>query len=221
MRKVVVLCDFDGTVAEKDVGDLLFRRFGGHGVHDVVQSWMRGEISSRECLERQMASTRCSPDDLRSFAHACRLDPYFRDFNDFARRRGIEVVVLSDGLDFYIERMLARHGCGSVEFYANKLCIDGGTMRVEFPWYNLRECTECGCCKTHHLYRYRHRGYFIVYVGNGLSDRCPSECADLVFAKGELLEHCRAKQIACIEFRNFRDVEREVLRRIVLENDRV
>ena len=218
MRKIVVLCDFDGTVAEKDVGDLLFRRFGGPRGHDAASSWMRGEISSKECLEIQLASSMCSPEDIQTFARACRLDPYFRDFHDFARRRGIEVVVLSDGLDFYIERMLTRQGCGGVEFYANRLCIEeDGAMHVEFPWYNLRECTECGCCKTHHLYRYRQRGYFIVYVGNGMSDRCPSENADLVFAKGVLLEHCREKRIECIEFRNFRDVEREVLRRIVLE----
>jgi 2,3-diketo-5-methylthio-1-phosphopentane phosphatase len=219
MQKVVVLCDFDGTVAQADVGDLLFRRFGGVMARDAAISWERGEISSRECLEQQVAASHCTPDDLRSFAHTCRLDPYFRDFHDFARRRGIEVVVLSDGLDFYIERMLARNGCGSVEFYANHLRIEARTLRVEFPWYNRRDCTECGCCKTHHLYRYRHQGYFIVYVGNGLSDRCPSENADLVFAKGELLAHCRAKQIQCIEFRNFRDVEREVLRRIVLAED--
>ena len=217
MQKVVVLCDFDGTVAEKDVGDLLFRRFGNVSAQDAAEEWKRGEISSRECLERQAAATHCSPEDLRSFAHACRLDPYFRDFHDFARRRGIEVVVLSDGLDFYIERMLQKNGCGSIEFYANSLRIESGSLRVDFPWYNRRDCTECGCCKTHHLVRYRHRGYFIVYVGNGLSDRCPSENADLVFAKGELLEHCRAQRIDCIEFRNFRDVEREVLRRLVLD----
>jgi 2-hydroxy-3-keto-5-methylthiopentenyl-1-phosphate phosphatase len=217
MRKVVVLCDFDGTVAEKDVGDLLFRRFGSPAAHDAEQEWRRGEISSRECLERQAEATHCSENDLRSFAHACRLDPYFRDFFDFARRRGIEVVVLSDGLDFYIEQMLSRQGCGSIEFYSNRLRIEGQRFTVEFPWYNLRDCTECGCCKTHHLYAYRRRGYFIVYVGNGLSDRCPSENADLVFAKGELLEHCRAKHIDCVEFRNFRDVEREVLSRLVLD----
>jgi len=218
MRKVVVLCDFDGTVAEKDVGDLLFRRFGGPSAQDAERAWVRGEIGSRECLTRQAEATFCSSDDLRSFAHACRLDPYFRDFHDFARQRGIEVVVLSDGLDFYIEQMLARHGCGSLEFYANHLRIENGRFHVEFPWYNLRDCTDCGCCKTHHLFRYRRRGYFIVYVGNGLSDRCPSENADLVFAKGELLAHCRAKRIECVEFRNFRDVEREVLHRIVLSD---
>jgi 2,3-diketo-5-methylthio-1-phosphopentane phosphatase len=218
MRKVVVLCDFDGTVAAEDVGDLLFRKYGGPAARTAARRWERGEISSRECLETQVAAAQCTLDELRAFARACRLDPYFRDFHDFALRRGIEVVVLSDGLDFYIEPMLSHHGCAALEFYSNRLRVDGDTLRVEFPWYNLRECTECGCCKTHHLIRYRHRGYFIVYVGNGLSDRCPSENADLVFAKGDLLAHCRAKRIDCVEFRNFRDVEREVLSRIVLED---
>jgi len=124
--------------------------------------------------------------------------------------------VLSDGLDHYIERMLLRNGLGAIEFFANRLHLEDETLRVEFPWYNMLECTECGCCKTHHLQRYREQGYFIVYVGDGLSDRCPCESADLVFAKGDLLSHCRDKNIACVEFRNFRDVEREVLKRLVL-----
>jgi 2,3-diketo-5-methylthio-1-phosphopentane phosphatase len=220
MRKIAVLCDFDGTVAQDDVGHLLFRTFSANGdASDVVERWKRGEISSRECLEREAQLARCCPEELRSFTLAQRLDPYFKDFHDFAHRRGIEVVVLSDGLDYYIEQILVRHGLGAIEFFANRMRLEGQSLRVEFPWHNLLACTECGCCKTHHLFRYRHQGYYIVYVGNGLSDRCPCESADLVFAKGELLEHCRTKNIACVEFRNFRDVEREVLRRLVLNGD--
>jgi 2,3-diketo-5-methylthio-1-phosphopentane phosphatase len=217
MKKIAVLCDFDGTVAQDDVGNLLFRTFSRNGDSlEVVERWKRGEISSRECLEQEAALASCCPEELRSFTLARRLDPYFKDFHDFARQRGMEVVVLSDGLDYYIEQMLVRNGLGGVEFYANRMRHQGTSLRVEFPWHNLLACTDCGCCKTHHLFRYRNQGYYIVYVGNGLSDRCPCESADLVFAKGELLEHCRAKNIACVEFRNFRDVEREVLQRLVL-----
>lgn len=220
MRKIAVLCDFDGTVAQDDVGNLLFRTFAANGdAAEVVSRWQRGEISSRECLEQEAALARCCAEELQKFAHARPLDPYFKDFHDFARQRGIEVVVLSDGLDFYIEKILIRNGLGGIEFFANRLRIEGQKMRVEFPWYNLLECTDCGCCKTHHLLRYREEGYFIVYVGDGLSDRCPCESADLVFAKGDLLAHCRRKNIAAVEFRNFRDVEREVLKRLVLNGD--
>ncbi len=219
MKKIAVLCDFDGTVAQDDVGDLLFETFAAEEARDAVDDWMHGEISSRQCLEREVAAARCCPTTLKNFLSERRLDPYFKDFHDFAQKRGIEVVVLSDGLDYYIEQMLIRNGLGGIEFFANRLRIDGETLHVEFPWYDMLECTECGCCKTHHLLRYKQDGYFIVYVGNGLSDRCPCEAADLVLAKGELLEHCRAKNIGAVEFKNFRDVEREVLKRLILDGE--
>jgi len=220
MKKIAVLCDFDGTVAQDDVGDLLFRAFAkSEDVSRAVAQWEQGEITSRECMEREAAAARCCPTTLKNFLSERRLDPYFKDFHDFARQRGIEVVVLSDGLDYYIEHLLVHNGLGEIEFFANQLRIDGDTLRVAFPWHNMLECTECGCCKTHHLLRYREEGYFIVYVGNGLSDRCPCESADLVLAKGELLEHCRKQNIGAVEFKNFRDVEREVLKRLVLDGE--
>ena len=220
MKKIAVLCDFDGTVARDDVGNLLFQTFAREGdPAEAISRWKRGEISSRQCLETEASLARCCSTELQSFVSALRLDPYFKDFHDFARQRGIEVVVLSDGLDWYIEQMLMRNGLGGIEFYANRMRLEGDRMRVEFPWHDMLACTDCGCCKTHHLFRYRNEGYYIVYVGDGLSDRCPCESADLVFAKGELLRHCRARNIAHVEFRNFRDVEREVLKRLVLDGE--
>lgn len=216
-KKIAILCDFDGTVAAEDVGSMLFRRFNTDGgTHAVVERWLRGEISSRECLEREAEMARARREDIDEFITERRLDPYFKDFHDFAKKRGMEIVIMSDGLDYYIETMLVRHGLGEIEFFANRLEIDGDRLRVKFPYYNLLECQDCGCCKTHHLYRYREQGYYIIYVGDGNSDRCPCETADLVFAKGQLLEFCRERGIDHIEFRNFRDVEREVLERIVL-----
>jgi len=41
----------------------------------------------------------------------------------------------------------------------------------------------------------------------------------MVFAKGDLLEHCRSKGISHVEFDNFRDVEREVLQRFFLKGE--
>jgi 2,3-diketo-5-methylthio-1-phosphopentane phosphatase len=184
-----------------------------------VEEWKSGRISSRECLEREAEIARVDERGLDRFARARRLDPYFKDFNDFCAKRGIEVAIMSDGLDFYIERMLFRNGLGHIEFYANHLVFDGDHLSVEFPHYDKLDCTDCGCCKTSHLMRYREQGCYIVYVGDGLSDRCPCESADLVFAKGDLRRHCEAHDIAYVPFENFRDVEREILKRIVLSEE--
>jgi 2-hydroxy-3-keto-5-methylthiopentenyl-1-phosphate phosphatase len=220
VRKIAVLCDFDGTVAQDDVGTLLFRQFADRAKADeIVEQWKKGTISSRECLEREAALAHASREELDRFACQRKLDPYFKDFVDFARRREIEIVVVSDGLDQYIEKMLMRSGLGELEFFANAVHIVEQTLEVRFPYHNMLDCKDCGNCKTFHLEKYRAAGYYIVYVGNGLSDRCPCQSSDLVFAKGELAEFCRSNGLSHVEFRNFRDVEREMVKRFVLSEE--
>lgn len=218
--KIAILCDFDGTVARDDVGNLLFQRFAdGKKSRAVVREWKEGNISSRECLEREADLARVSREALDEFIGERELDPYFKDFVDFARRRGMEIVIVSDGLDYYIEKMLIRTGLAHLDFFANALKLNESTLHVKFPFYDLLDCRSCGNCKTYHMEKYKANGYYVVYVGNGFSDRCPSEYADLVFAKGELLRYCRKNGVESTSFDNFRDVERELLRRFVLNGD--
>jgi 2,3-diketo-5-methylthio-1-phosphopentane phosphatase len=219
VNKIAVLCDFDGTVARDDVGNLFFRTFGdGEAVNELVGRWKKGLISSRECLEREASSVSVARREIDRFVGKRKLDPYFKDFVDFTRRNHIEVVIVSDGLDYYIEKMLMRNGLGEIDFYSNVVQMNNGSMHLKFPHYDLRDCRDCGNCKTYHLEKYKSSGHYIVYVGNGLSDRCPSTYSDLVFAKGELLEFCRSNDLNHVEFNNFRDVEREMLNRFVLSD---
>lgn len=220
MKKIAVLCDFDGTVAREDVGNLLFRTFADSGrCCEAVGEWKEGRISSRDCLEREAALARVSREALDEFITQRKLDPYFKDFVDFAHRRKMEIIIVSDGLDYYIERMLMRTGLAHIDFFANALDLGDHSLHVKFPYYDMLDCRSCGNCKRYHMENYKSEGYFVVYVGNGLSDRCPSKYADFVFAKGDLLDYCAKNGVASTEFRNFRDVEREILNRFVLNGD--
>jgi len=220
MKKIAIICDFDGTVADEDVGNLLFRTFTSGGAsREIVARWKQGEISSRECLEQECSIARASKRDLDKFISDRKLDMYFKDFLDFAKKRKMEVVILSDGLDYYIEKMLLRNGVAELDFFANRLEFEDHSLRVSFPYFDLLDCKDCGNCKKYHLDKYKQEGYYIVYVGDGLSDRCPAEHADMVFAKGDLAAHCRKNGIDHVGFVNFRDVEREILNKVVLEDD--
>jgi 2-hydroxy-3-keto-5-methylthiopentenyl-1-phosphate phosphatase len=220
VRKVAILCDFDGTVANDDVGNLLFRSFSRCGdTVEIVEKWKRGEITSRQCLEEEFAMLEVSRPELDDFILLRKLDPYFKDFLDFAKKRGMEVAIVSDGLDYYIEKMLLRYGSAHIDFFANHLEFTGDTLRLYFPFHDLLECRNCGNCKTYHLEQYRQKGYYIVYVGNGLSDSCACQSADLIFAKGDLLRFCQDQGIQYVAFSNFRDVERVVLKRLFIDED--
>jgi 2-hydroxy-3-keto-5-methylthiopentenyl-1-phosphate phosphatase len=46
----------------------------------------------------------------------------------------------------------------------------------------------------------------IVYVGEGYSDQCPAQYADIVFAKDELQTFCQQQNISYYLYDSFHDV---------------
>jgi 2,3-diketo-5-methylthio-1-phosphopentane phosphatase len=219
--KISVLCDFDGTVAQRDIGHHFFETYVKDADRwlDTLERWKMGLISSKECLEHEISWVDADRLDLDAFITKEPLDPFFRDFVDFCVKRKYDILIVSDGLDYYIESLLMKSSLGFVPFVANHLLLDGSSIEgIEFPHYDLMDCTMCGNCKLFHLEEKRREEYFTVYVGNGYSDRCPSEHADLVIAKGDLLAHCMREEIACVPFENFRDVERELTERFIISD---
>lgn len=224
MRKVVIICDFDGTISRRDIGHHFFGTFITDRARwlDLLQRWRLGVISSKECLEQEIEWVRADREDLDTFIGNEGLDPFFKDFVDFCERRKVDILIASDGLDYYIDWLLVRCGLGYLQCKANHLVMEDITLRgIEFPHYNTMACTRCGNCKRFHLEQLKQEGSFVVYVGNGYSDRCPAEHADMVMAKAELLDHCRAQRIPHVAFENFRDVERELTERFILHSGNI
>ena len=224
MRKVAIISDFDGTVSRRDVGHHFFGTFVARRREwlALLDEWRLGLISSKECLEKELSLVRADRDDLDGFVDREGLDPYFNDFVDFSEQRGCELLIASDGLDYYIDRLLSRSGLGHLGVRANRLVCDGPRLAaIEFPYHDAMNCTRCGNCKRWHLEELRRAGFAVVYVGNGYSDRCPAEHADLVFAKGELIDHCRERRLEYVAFENFRDVERVLTTRFILHSGNV
>jgi HAD superfamily phosphoserine phosphatase-like hydrolase len=192
--KRAYLCDFDGTVSPTDVGSAFFAHFAAPRRAEweaVIAEWLAGGLGARECLERECALVRATRAEALAFTRRFRLAPDFAPFAHEARARGEAVMVVSEGLDFYVADHLARAGLGDLPWAANHARFepDGG-LRAEFPHADPA-CTACGNCKAQHARRYRARGYRVLMVGDGLSDRCGARAADEVWARGELLDHCR------------------------------
>jgi 2,3-diketo-5-methylthio-1-phosphopentane phosphatase len=207
-QRIAVVSDFDGTITLRDVGHHFFEKYipDRRAHEELLEKWKIGLISSRECLEKEIAWVEAGIPELDAFIEDEPLDPFFKDFVDFCNRRKFELMILSDGLDYYIDSILMRYGYGFIDFKSNHLVAEGDLITgVEFPWYIPELCDMCANCKQAH-------------VGNGYSDRCPAGHADMVFAKDDLLEHCLREKIDCIKFRNFRDVEREMMSRLYLSD---
>lgn len=217
-----VFCDFDGTVAKLDIGNALFSHFAGEIAHDIAHRYVNGEITARECLLSEAeAAGDVSTEAISSFVEQFAVDEHFGEFKDFCSANNIPLTILSDGLDFYIVRVLSQNGLGDCKFYANHLQFvksDLATrMDISFP-HTDSECHECGNCKRNHMLTLAGDDDIIVYVGDGVSDRCPVRYADIVFAKKGLIKYCQEANISYFEFATFRDVQRRL--ELVLEKKR-
>ena len=205
----VVVCDFDGTVTTEDASEAILAEFADPVWRDIDEEYARGEIGLEECIGRQFALVKAPRAVLRAFVEErIVLRPHFREFAAWCRAQGLELVLLSGGLDFYIEAILEREGiadfrrvfCVATEFGPDgircRLPVDGRTSGGNADY--KRAIVE----------RLRAEGRRIAYLGDGLTDRQAVAVADLVFARRKLLEHCRAAGLACIPFEDFRDVQR-------------
>ncbi len=210
-----IYCDFDGTAASRDVGNSLFRTFAGEKAQAIVADYLAGNINARECLLRECeALGPVRQESLEQFVDGFQLDPTFPSFAEFCAVGEIPLTILSDGLDFYVQRLLAVAGLGHVPFYANRATwIDTGNGRVklvpEFP-YSDEHCDLCGNCKRNHLAALSADDDAVVYIGDGISDRCPVRYADFVFAKNPLIRYCQEQNVSYWEFIDFNDVRRRL-----------
>jgi 2-hydroxy-3-keto-5-methylthiopentenyl-1-phosphate phosphatase len=204
--------DFDGTITTVDVGDTMFETFGGTACLRSIEEYRNEKISAVECFRQECLS--CGVVDkehLDEFLDNQPIDTSFAEFVEFCKARGIECAVLSDGMDYYIERILRRHTMSSVNYYSNHLDllpVDGTRMvmfQPSFP-HTDETCCRCACCKRNYILTHAADDDIIVYIGEGYSDRCPVRYADIVFAKDELLNYCRTENISYFEYTSFRDI---------------
>lgn len=213
----LVLSDFDGTVTLRDTGWVVFDALGLKEAWDWEYRWRDGEISSMECLAGQWGLVDVPREELLEIVDNAGLDEAFGEFVKRARAAGAEVVVLSDGLDFYLDRMLARVGfsiCPEDPEPGDDSCLTRYVNHGEFTEEGIQitfphrdaDCDLCGNCKSAHLERLRRCFERVIYIGDGYSDRCPAERSDLVFAKDHLAQLLDEKGLLYLPFESFDDI---------------
>jgi len=207
--KTVVLCDFDGIIALDDVLDEVFARYADPKYRSIVARWDRREIGTPEVLESCFPLLRATPDELNRYFDSVLIEPAFPALLRLCRERGYDFYILSDGLTWYIERILNRYDLGSIPIFANIVSFDGLEAHFSHPWRN-KDCEPCGgvcgTCKRDVVLSFKRKGARVIYIGNGLSDRYSAVEADLVFAKGRLRDHLLAAGQLFIPFRGFNDI---------------
>lgn len=202
-----VFIDFDGTLTTCDVLDQLIINFSiNDRWKELEKLWQLKEIGSRQCLSEELAQVRISPADLRKFLSNIPLDPGAINLLAFLKQHHIPVTVLSDGLDFFIETILARHAISGLEVRCNKMSHERDRISLGFPFEEAHCESAAAHCKCASARTKQQANRNSVYIGDGRSDLCAARRADFVFAKGELARCLEIERIAFQRFETLNDV---------------
>ena len=202
-RGATIVVDFDGTVTEQDLLDQIAETFGDPEVYREVDEGLdERRLTLHEVLRREFEPVRAPLADVVDWVLAeVRMRPGFGELVELAQASGWRLVVLSSGFRELIEPVLARAGLGDVELLANSVDPDPSGWRVRFR--DEAACAVCGePCKRSAVNALSGAGQ-LVYVGDGYSDRCAAEAADLVFARRGLAAYFTARGVSFEPFDDF------------------
>lgn len=203
-----IFIDFDGTVTVKDVGEAIFNEYGNsEEIIPIIDDLLNDRISSKECWLALCNSVgTIDKSSLDQFIDELEIEPAFTSFVEFCNENNLELFILSDGFDYYINRILIREDLQFIKVYSNKLIVtDDNRLVPSFPHYNER-CTSSANCKWNHIINHSSDDDFTVFIGDGNSDKETIEYCDFIFAKDGLLKFCEKERITYFPFKNFNDV---------------
>ena len=206
-----IFVDFDGTITQEDVGNTFFREFGGEICAKFIAEYKEERISAKDLFRKEVAAIGLlNTKTALEFLHGQQIDESFRRFAGFCNSRGLDFHIVSDGLDYYIKAILEHNGIEGISFFANRLDVvptENGlaALAVSFP-HDDADCNRCACCKRNIILTKCSDNDIVVYVGEGYSDRCPAQYADIVFAKDELQKFCQQNNISYFLYASFDDV---------------
>lgn len=204
-QTIAVLTDFDGTITIGGVLDLIYTEFAQPSCWELVERWIRGEITTPQEIRGCFSSMKATREEMEAVLDSVQIDPEFPEFVQFCQRQGYLLAVLSDGLRWYINYVLERYGIDGLQVYANEINFLPDGYQITTPWYHPMTPRR-GVSKPRIIEKYKTQGYQVIFIGDGLSDIEAVPVADLTYARDELLDYCRQKNIPATSFSDMRDL---------------
>lgn len=211
MAETEVFCDFDGTITLIDATDAILETFALPAWREWEERWMKSEITSQECLSRQVELIRADRETLVSFAAEMPIDEGFLTLSRQCAEQNIPLTIVSDGLDLVIEAVLRRHGLLHIPVFSNHLRWNEQSIpTLSFP-FAAPECeTGAGTCKCALAFASNRQPCRRIYIGDGRSDQCVAARMKTLFAKGSLRKWCDTQGINYSPFETLTEVAERI-----------
>lgn len=193
MNGPVLVSDFDGTLTRQDFFFLAIERLLPPGTPAFWEQYRDGELTHFEAMSAYYASIRKSEREVLETVADMKMDPRFAKSVDALRSANWEVVVVSNGCDWYIHWLLNQTGVEVPVITSPSRFVEGRGLLMEQPIDSPFHEPSLGIDKSLVVRHYLDQGRRVAFAGNGFPDRAPARLVDAEsrFATGDLATELR------------------------------
>ena len=206
---MIIQCDFDGTIIRNNLSVLLRENFGQGDWQKIDSDYLHGQITVEQSNKLQFAMIKEPKEKLQEFIRQhIEVKAGFLEFVAYCSGTGIPLVIVSSGLDFYIETVLDEIGVSDLELHCGQASFSEGSIAVSYRDPEGNPLSDG--FKQRYFTWLKERGRIVIYIGDGLSDLEAARQADHIFATGHLLKLLVAGSVTCSGFSDFHNLLQQV-----------
>jgi 2,3-diketo-5-methylthio-1-phosphopentane phosphatase len=170
----VLVTDFDGTITRRDFYSCVVEKLLGPEDLEPWNLYAAGEITHFEALRRIFARIRADEEALAGVMETMTIDPELGPEIERLEDAGWEVVIVSNGCQWYIDRLLARAGVRAT-VHTNPGRFDPASgLTMELPTDSPYFDPEVGISKGAVVQDHLDRGKTVAFAGDGRPDVDPA-----------------------------------------------
>ncbi len=205
MKSLLFITDFDGTMTAQDFFEQILYR------HEHAKVFCETNKNGFELLKDVLEGANLNQEQFEEEVKHIPLDPNFKEFVDFIKKIGGDVLILSAGAKYYIEKKLKFEGILDVDVIANVGKFESGRFKFlkidDEKFYSK----EYGVDKKNVVKFYKDKYEKIAYAGDSYVDFEACKLADFIFAKRNLVKILNMFNIKFYKFENFKDIKIKII----------
>ncbi len=208
----VLISDFDGTMTSRDFYSLVSEQLLTPETPDYWAQYQNGETTHFEALRNIFAAVPAGEDAFAELAQQTGLDPDLPTQVKALRDAGWEVIVVSAGCRWYIEKLLTQQGL-DLPIHASPGRIEQGRLIMELPSDSPYLSVQTGIDKAAAVRAALARGARVAYAGDGPVDLKPALLVppQLRFARDSLAQALRDQGERFRPFERWSDIAQALL----------
>ena len=203
--------DFDGTITSIDSTEAMINTYGNEAVLIIEERFLAGKVNNRESMVDVYRMMNLTQEMYNNVLHSIKIDPGFAHFCAALKAAGGDITVVTGSAIEGVRNYLHSNGIDDLTIRGNKMEAQDGII-VFYCADEIEDthCIEADCaqCKSKWLIRAREQGKKVLYIGDGVTDRCAANYTDILFAKHSLARYCEENDIPFIRYNDFYDIYR-------------